>query len=173
VDTPKPPKPPVVTTVKPTKPPKPPKPPRIDPPKKEVVVKPKPEKPKVFSSEIKITEIKENETLEMSHINFGKGTYHLLPTSIPELKDLVKFMKDNNTVRIRLEGHTESGGDPTKNILLSENRVKEVKKYLVENGIETGRIEWVGHGGGKPLYVGDDEEQKKLNRRVEVVVISK
>jgi outer membrane protein OmpA-like peptidoglycan-associated protein len=143
--------------------------------KKELPVteKPEPVKPKVFSSGIKISDVKIDETLELSHIHFEKGKSILLPGSIPELKDLTEFMKKNPSIRIRLEGHTESGGDTKKNLVLSENRVREVKKYLVEQGIDDNRIEWIGYGGERPMNSNDNEYLRQKNRRVEVVIIGK
>jgi OmpA-OmpF porin, OOP family len=138
-----------------------------------VAEKPGPVKPKVFSSDIKISDVKVDETLELSHIYFEKSKSHLLPASIPELKDLTEFMKENPAVRIRLEGHTESGGDPEKNLTLSENRVKEVKKYLTEQGVDDNRIEWIGYGGQRPMNSNDNEYLRQKNRRVEVVIIGK
>jgi outer membrane protein OmpA-like peptidoglycan-associated protein len=138
-----------------------------------VAEKPGPVKPKVFSSDIKISDVKVDETLELSHIHFEKGKSILLPASIPELNDLTEFMKENPAVRIRLEGHTESGGDPKKNLTLSENRVKEVKKYLTEHGIDDNRIEWIGYGGQRPMNSNDNEYLRQKNRRVEVVIIGK
>jgi outer membrane protein OmpA-like peptidoglycan-associated protein len=77
------------------------------------------------------------------------------------------------TVRIRLEGHTDNQGNPVANKELSENRVKETKKYLVEHGIADNRIEWVGYGGTRALNSNRVEALRKLNRRVEVVIIDK
>jgi outer membrane protein OmpA-like peptidoglycan-associated protein len=111
--------------------------------------------------------------LELSHIYFERGKSALLNTSMPELNDLVSFMNKYPTVRIRLEGHTDNQGNPVANKELSENRVKETKKYLVEHGIADDRIEWVGYGGARALNSNRVEALRKLNRRVEVVIIDK
>jgi outer membrane protein OmpA-like peptidoglycan-associated protein len=116
--------------------------------------------------------VRVGQKLELNHIQFERSKSILLPEAIPQLNDLVTFMKNNPTVRIRLEGHTDTHGDPERNKELSENRVKEVKKYLVENGIADNRIELIGYGGTKPLNSDRVEALSKLNRRVEVVIIS-
>jgi outer membrane protein OmpA-like peptidoglycan-associated protein len=121
----------------------------------------------------KSMEFNVGQRFKLSHIYFDQGKYNLQDASKSELDDLVEFMKKFPDVRIRLEGHTTADGDPQKCIELSENRVKEVKKYLVEKGIADSRVEWIGYGGAKPLTSGSTPELKKLNRRVEMVIIEK
>jgi outer membrane protein OmpA-like peptidoglycan-associated protein len=125
------------------------------------------------SSFNKSMEFNVGQRFKLSHIYFDQGKYNLQDASKPELDDLIEFMTKFPHVRIRLEGHTTADGDPQKCIELSENRVKEVKKYLVEKGIAENRVEWVGYGGSKPLNSGDTPALKLLNRRVEMVIIEK
>jgi outer membrane protein OmpA-like peptidoglycan-associated protein len=136
-----------------------------------VVVKKKPTEPIKFTKDIKDEDLQEGVKLEMGHIYFDQGKAHLQDASKVELDELVDLMKKHPKLRIRLEGHTTNDGNPQKNIILSEDRVKEVKKYLVEKGIADSRVEWIGYGGTKPLNSGSTPELKKLNRRVEVEII--
>jgi len=125
-----------------------------------------------FKKDISIDQIKINQEFQLSHIYFESAKYNLLAASFPELNDLVTFMKKYPTLRIRLEGHTDNQGDPQLNVELSENRVKAVKKYLVEQGIDESRIEWIGYGEQRPTNSNADENLRQKNRRVEVVIIS-
>jgi outer membrane protein OmpA-like peptidoglycan-associated protein len=136
-----------------------------------VVVKKKPTEPIKFTKDISDEDLQEGVKLEMGHIYFDQGKAHLQDASKVELDELVALMKKHPKLRIRLEGHTTNDGNPQKNIILSEDRVKEVKKYLVEKGIAESRVEWIGYGGSKPLNSGSTPELKKLNRRVEVEII--
>jgi outer membrane protein OmpA-like peptidoglycan-associated protein len=156
----------------------------IQPKKKpSVVITPKPAKKDTatqlvavsadFKKDISIDEIKVDQKLQLSHIYFEQGKFNLLAASMPELNELVTFMKKYPTVRIRLEGHTDNQGNPERNVELSENRAKEVKKYLVEQGIDENRIEWIGYGGQRPVYSNADKNLRPKNRRVEVVIIGK
>jgi outer membrane protein OmpA-like peptidoglycan-associated protein len=126
-----------------------------------------------FKKDMNKQMIQVGQKLELSHIYFERGKSALLNTSMPELNDLVSFMNKYPTIRIRLEGHTDNQGNPLANKELSENRVKETKKYLVEHGIAEDRIEWVGYGGERALNSNRVEALRKLNRRVEVVIIDK
>jgi outer membrane protein OmpA-like peptidoglycan-associated protein len=79
-------------------------------------------------------------------------------------------LKENPQLEIRLEGHTDNVGPADKNQVLSEQRVAEVKRYLVSRGVAEGRITTVGFGGAKPKFDNNREETRKLNRRVELVI---
>jgi outer membrane protein OmpA-like peptidoglycan-associated protein len=109
--------------------------------------------------------------LRLGHVYFDQGKSALLRDSYAELNKLVKYMKMYPSIRIRLEGHTDVLGNPEKNQLLSEQRVQSLKNYLVENGIVDTRIECKGYGASKPLNSGRIEALRKLNRRVELVIL--
>ena len=61
-------------------------------------------------------------------------------------------------------------GDALKNYELSLERVKSVKQFLVEKGIEESRLKETGFGGTKPLVGFGTDDERKVNRRVEFVV---
>jgi OOP family OmpA-OmpF porin len=73
---------------------------------------------------------------------------------------------------IQLEGHTDRQGGRRANLVLSENRVLEIKSRLVSAGINQKRIKTVAFGDRKPLSTENTEESRKLNRRVEVRILS-
>ncbi|WP_400191724.1 RICIN domain-containing protein [Hymenobacter sp. B81] len=109
--------------------------------------------------------------LELPTLIFAQGKSGLLPASYAELNRLARTLSDNPTVRIRLEGHTDNVGPADKNQQLSEERVAEVKRYLVSRGIGAERIATVGFGGSKPRASNEREETRKLNRRVEFTIV--
>ncbi len=80
-------------------------------------------------------------------------------------------MKNNPKVEIELNGHTDNRGDAKKNIILSQQRVERIKSYLVSKGISSKRIKGKGFGGTRPIATNDSEEARKLNRRVEFVIL--
>ena len=112
-------------------------------------------------------------TIKLNNIFFAQSKYYLRDNSYPELLHLVGILKNYPTVEIKLEGHTDNQGDPALNVKLSLDRVNEVKKYLVSKGISGSRITTEGFGGSKPIASNDQEETRKLNRRVEFRVTKK
>lgn len=95
----------------------------------------------------------------------------LLPESNYELEILADYLVRNPAPRIELFGHTDDVGDPRKNLLLSFDRVDEVKKYLVSRSIETARIRGKAFGSGLPIAPNDCEANRRLNRRVEIRIV--
>ncbi|WP_188557767.1 OmpA family protein [Hymenobacter glacieicola] len=113
------------------------------------------------------------QSIKLNNIFFAQSKYYLRENSYPELLRLVRILKDYPQVEIKLEGHTDNQGDPQLNVKLSQDRVNEVKKYLVSKGISGNRITTEGFGGGKPIASNDQEETRKLNRRVEFRITKK
>ena len=73
----------------------------------------------------------------------------------------------------RITGEFPSGtvGNTLHNFCtLSEERALNVKKYLVEHGVEASRIETRGFGATQPVDTNDTEEGRAKNRRVEFKV---
>ncbi|RYU78405.1 OmpA family protein [Hymenobacter persicinus] len=112
-------------------------------------------------------------TIKLNNIFFAQSKYYLRENSYPELLRLVRILRDYPSVEIKLEGHTDNQGDPLLNVKLSLDRVNEVKKYLVSKGIAGTRITTEGFGGSKPIASNDQEETRKLNRRVEFRITKK
>ncbi|GAA4379203.1 OmpA family protein [Hymenobacter koreensis] len=111
--------------------------------------------------------------IKLNNIFFQQSRYYLRENSYPELGRLVSIMKNYPQVEIKLEGHTDNQGDPALNLKLSIDRVNEVKKYLVSKGIAGTRITTEGFGDTKPIGSNDQEDTRKLNRRVEFVITKK
>lgn len=118
----------------------------------------------------------------LRNINFVGGRHQLLPESQPMLDELLEVMRDNPALIIRVEGHIcceptpDDGRDMETGLHnLSEARAKAVKDYLLDNGIAENRVTYKGFGHSTPLYPFPEksEEEMKLNRRVEIKIISK
>ena len=102
---------------------------------------------------------------------FGKST--LKPESYEELNHVVKFLKNNETLRLELSGHTDNIGTYKYNKKLSEDRAKAVVNYLVKKGISQNRLEYKGYAYDQPIAPNTTEKGRAQNRRVEFKVLSK
>jgi outer membrane protein OmpA-like peptidoglycan-associated protein len=120
---------------------------------------------------LEMTKLEIGKAVVLKNIIFQQSKYEMLKESYPELDKIVKMMNDNPRIEIEIGGHTDSQGDPKKNLKLSEDRVSEVKKYMVSKGISPSRIKGIGFGGTKPLASNDKEETRKMNRRVEFKIV--
>lgn len=109
--------------------------------------------------------------ITLRNIYFAQSKYELQTESFPELDRLVGVMRQNPTMTIKLEGHTDIIGDFDANLELSRNRVQEVKRYLNTKGIAPGRVEAVGYGHSRPINSTPGKPHPE-NRRVELVITS-
>lgn len=111
---------------------------------------------------------KETKRIELKQtIHFAPGKAIILADSFGILDEVAKVMKDNATMEVRIEGHTDSDGAATLNLNLSKARADAVKAYLVRSGIQTARMRSVGLGETSPIAENRTPEGKSLNRRVE------
>ena len=85
------------------------------------------------------------------------------------LADVVKVMRQQPTLRVMVEGHTDSVGSDAYNQRLSERRAEAVKAYLVRQGIDASRISTRGLGKTRPVASNQTEAGRAENRRAEVI----
>jgi len=117
--------------------------------------------------------IEVGQIVQLKNVFFKRSQDELLPTSFPQLLQLVQILKENPSMCIELSGHTDNVGDVYALLDLSERRVEKVKIFLVSKGISADRIRGVGCGDKLPIAPNDSEENKAKNRRVEFKIISK
>ncbi|MDB5257049.1 MAG: outer membrane protein [Chitinophagaceae bacterium] len=120
-----------------------------------------------------LSPIEIGKTITLNNVFFVKSKAELLPGSFSELDRLVKVLTDNPELKIELSGHTDNVGDPALNTKLSEDRVVTIKNYLISKIISAKRLSGKGYGGSKPIASNATEETRKLNRRVEFIIIGK
>ena len=79
-----------------------------------------------------------------------------------------KYLTENRSATLRIEGHTDERGSREYNIALGNRRAESVKKILVVLGVQEGRIEIISFGEEKPAEGGHDEASWAKNRRAEL-----
>jgi OOP family OmpA-OmpF porin len=114
---------------------------------------------------------RKGETIVLDHLIFEQGKAVISKESFASLDELVAMMKGNTKLEIQLEGHTDNQGNPSKNMDLSQDRVENVKKYLVSKGIGKDRVKTKAFGGTKPLLNANTPEARAKNRRVEMRIL--
>jgi OOP family OmpA-OmpF porin len=98
----------------------------------------------------------------------GQATIKATPANAATLGLLVLGSQQNrNITLLRVEGHTDSDGDPANNQVLGERRALAVVEWLVAHGVDRGRLHPVGCGARDPLFPNDSSEHKARNRRTE------
>ncbi|MCC5944359.1 MAG: OmpA family protein [Bernardetiaceae bacterium] len=108
-----------------------------------------------------------NETIDLK-LQFEQSKDRLLAESMDKLDKVATFLQQYQKVCIALEGHTDNIGNPYLNFQLSEARAKKARQYLIDKGISANRIEAKGFGAANPIAPNTDEQNRKINRRVEM-----
>lgn len=113
-------------------------------------------------------------TLELKSglsILFETGSEKMLPASFSILDEIAAVLKVNDTLRVRIEGHTDKVGSAEANLELSKKRAAAVRAYLVSQGVDEKRLSSVGCGSDYPITENSSEEGRAQNRRVEFVIL--
>jgi len=92
-----------------------------------------------------------------------------------DLSAVAEMLNNDPSLRLEIQGHTDSKGSDAYNQRLSERRAASVKRYLVErHGIAANRLTTAGFGEKRPVADNttsdgkDNPEGRALNRRVEL-----
>ena len=107
---------------------------------------------------------------ELENIYFAFNETGFLPASYIELNKLLKLLREHPQMRIEINGHTDDMGHDDYNDQLSNLRAKAVADYLFRHDIQRNRVSYKGFGSKKP-QVPNTEGTRKLNRRVEFIIL--
>lgn len=110
----------------------------------------------------------------LQNTHFAPNSIQLKKDLHSELDKLVELMKVNPTLKVCINGHTDSGMPGTREehlLHLSEGRAKSVMAYLVAKGVDPHRINYKGYGSSKPIVDNKTPENQAKNRRVEFEII--
>jgi len=103
-------------------------------------------------------------------ILFDPDAYVIKAESFKTLKNIGRLFEDDPSLKLSIEGHTDSDGTEEHNLTLSQKRANAVRNYLISKyGVAAEQLEAKGWGESKPLDTNDSAEGKANNRRVELV----
>ena len=109
----------------------------------------------------------------LDNIYFQTGKSILTVDSYEALDQVVRFLQNNESVRLEISGHTDNTGSLRINANLSEARAKAVVDYIGDRGIDKSRLEYKGYADSQPVADNSTPEGREKNRRVEFKVLSK
>jgi len=113
---------------------------------------------------------------------YGRSTAPLLPVyfdfdssslnvdQLDHLNESGSYLVENSSKNLLVEGNCDERGTADYNLALGELRAINVKKYLVNIGVDSSRIKTVSYGSQRPLFYGSDEESWAANRRADLVL---
>jgi outer membrane protein OmpA-like peptidoglycan-associated protein len=113
-------------------------------------------------------ELSETGHMTIYGIQFETGKAAILPASEGVLAEVQKMLEQNESWRIRIEGHTDNVGQKAANQTLSDKRAQAVIGWLLAHGIDASRLTAKGYGDNRPVADNGREEGRAKNRRVEL-----
>jgi peptidoglycan-associated lipoprotein len=105
---------------------------------------------------------------ERVHFDYDKSDIRADSRAILDRK--TRILRDEPTVRIRVEGHADERGSTEYNLALGNRRAEAVRAYITAAGIPASRIEIVSFGEERPVERTRNEAAWSRNRRAEFVV---
>ncbi|HRB30933.1 MAG TPA: OmpA family protein [Ferruginibacter sp.] len=113
-------------------------------------------------------EVIEKINFAAKNVFFNSGSFKLMPKSYKSLNEVVNILKADESLFLDIDGHTDAQGADDKNQVLSENRAKAVKDYLVSKGVADSRLTSTGYGETKPVADNASAAGRAKNRRTEM-----
>ena len=103
-------------------------------------------------------------------IYFKHNSNELPDESFETLNQIADFLLYSPTAKVAITGYTDSSGNYTYNVSVSEFRANTIKTYLVGKGVDNARITARGLGPKDPIASNSTFEGRKKNRRIEIEI---
>ncbi len=130
----------------------------------------KADKVSIKGNDLQVKEIKVGEAYTINDILYATNSSELTEKSKFILKGFARFLKENPTIQVSIQGHTDDVGDDSKNLELSEQRAVGVKQYLISQGVKAERLNAEGFGEAQPKVPNTSEANRSKNRRTDFVI---
>lgn len=108
------------------------------------------------------------DSIVLNGVNFDNDKATLTPNAKSILDNVASELKQYPDIQVEVQGHTDSNASVQHNQGLSERRAASVKKYLVDAGVDAGRMTTIGFGESQPIADNGTAEGRALNRRVQL-----
>ena len=109
-------------------------------------------------------------SVALHNIQFDTGKATITSASSSALAPVGELLKNDTSLKLEIQGHTDNVGGAAANLKLSQDRAAAVKAYLVQNfGIAADRLTTAGFGDTKPIADNTSDAGRAQNRRVELV----
>ena len=106
--------------------------------------------------------------VDLYGIYFDTDKASLKAESTTTLEQVLGLLQQRPQLRLTVAGHTDAAASDAHNRELSERRAQAVVAWLVDKGVDAGRLQAEGHGESRPVVGNDSAEGRALNRRVEI-----
>ncbi len=124
-----------------------------------------------YSESLASVRIEEDKTrFENEDIYFDFDSIQLTPEAQELLAEKGKWLRENPTARITIEGHCDNRGTTEYDVALGEGRAQSARTYLMDLGIDISRINIISYGEERPVDPRQTESAWAKNRRAHFVI---
>ena len=123
-----------------------------------------------FNRVLPTTDTDRGLVVNMGDVLFDTGKSDLRSGAREALAKLTGIVLNYPSLRLAIEGYTDSTGSADFNQTLSEKRAAAVRDYLTSQGLDAGTLSAQGFGMNNPVADNKTAEGRQKNRRVEIVV---
>ena len=106
--------------------------------------------------------------LVLEGVNFESSSAKLTRGSTEILDKVAASLIEVPSVRVEVQGHTDSQASDAYNEELSQKRAEAVRDYLIKKGVDGSRLTAKGYGESQPIADNEAAEGRAKNRRVEL-----
>lgn len=107
----------------------------------------------------------------LNNIFFEFNSYELTTTSTAALDKISTLFDNNLFTKVEITGYTDNVGNEIYNLNLSKKRAQAVYNYLIEDGISSSKLSFLGLGEANFLNDNSTELLRSQNRRIEFKII--
>ena len=137
------------------------------------IIKPEEITKEVIEKDAEVKAVETGKVCDLRDIYYETNDYSLTQESKVLLAMFIEFLKENPTVKVEIQGHTDDIGRDDDNLRLSENRAKSVYDYVVSQGIPANRLRYKGYGESMPIAPNNTEAGRAKNRRTVFLIYEK
>jgi peptidoglycan-associated lipoprotein len=105
-------------------------------------------------------------------VYFDLDSYEIRPEAFPRLDAQVAWLQRYPGVTVRIEGNADERGTREYNLALGARRAESIRGYLVDRGVNAGRIDTISYGKERPIAAGSNEEAWARNRNGHTAIVS-
>jgi outer membrane protein OmpA-like peptidoglycan-associated protein len=121
--------------------------------------------------EFKLQKLEVDAKLTLKDINFESNSAKLSDISNTELERVIKLLNENPTLKVEIAAHTDDVGSDAYNQILSQKRAQSVVDFLISNNVIAQRFVAKGYGEKVSKVPNSSEDNRLVNRRVELKIV--
>lgn len=111
-----------------------------------------------------------HELAGLADVRFRSGQVGVVRADYKLLDSVARWMKENPSATVLVEGHTDDQGTRDENLAVGEKRASSVKRYLIAKGIDPSRVAVASVGSDRPACGEKTDTCRALNRRARFLV---